>query len=237
MVYEYVSGDSRQLAISGSVRLFRDGLARLAQGIDGFAVIATRPLNSEALIELANLDLDAILVQILSREESLIVRSALEGWKVRLIGVGIPEVDELIVSCVEAGVSGFVETEGTFQDLINLVEAVAINRPPIPPAVAAALIRQAGSGPDRSRQATLTQREIETFNCLKEGLSNKEIAQQLRIDVSTVKNHVHSIFQKLSVHRRSQAAAIVRTGWQEVARPAGARQPADRSRKPSRSFL
>ena len=41
-------------------------------------------------------------------------------------------------------------------------------------------------------------------------LSNKEIARELGIEVATVKNHVHNLFEKLSVHRRSQAAAKFR---------------------------
>jgi DNA-binding NarL/FixJ family response regulator len=44
-----------------------------------------------------------------------------------------------------------------------------------------------------------------------QGLTNREIATQLCIEVSTVKNHVHNILEKLNVHRRSQAAAILRT--------------------------
>jgi len=45
-----------------------------------------------------------------------------------------------------------------------------------------------------------------------EGLSNKEIAKRLRIEVATVKNHVHNILEKLQVHRRGEAVARVRGG-------------------------
>jgi DNA-binding NarL/FixJ family response regulator len=189
------------------------------------------------LTELANLDLDVIMVQILCRQESLVVRSTMKGSKARLIGIGIPAVDELIVSCVEAGVSGFVAIDGSVQDLINLTEVVALDRPPIPPAIAAALLRQSESGPDRSSPlTTLTHREIEIFNCLQEGLSNKEIARRLGIEVSTVKNHLHAVFQKLRMHRRGQAA-VIPGRWQEVARPVVALDAPDQSRTRPRPFL
>ena len=53
----------------------------------------------------------------------------------------------------------------------------------------------------------LTQREVEIVGLLARGLSNKEIAGALNIEVATVKNHVHNILEKLHVKRRSEAAA------------------------------
>jgi DNA-binding NarL/FixJ family response regulator len=58
--------------------------------------------------------------------------------------------------------------------------------------------------------ARLTVREREVLRLIDAGLSNKEIAQRLRIGVSTVKNHVHSILDKTRASRRAQAAARVR---------------------------
>ena len=45
---------------------------------------------------------------------------------------------------------------------------------------------------------------------LARGLSNKEIAAELVIQQATAKNHVHNVLSKLKVHRREQAAALVR---------------------------
>ena len=56
----------------------------------------------------------------------------------------------------------------------------------------------------------LTSREREIVRLIDQGLSNKEIARDLGIEVATVKNHVHNILEKLQVHRRGEAAARVR---------------------------
>jgi len=56
----------------------------------------------------------------------------------------------------------------------------------------------------------LTAREREVVELLGEGLSNKEIASGLQIEVATVKNHVHNILDKLHVTRRAEAAALAR---------------------------
>jgi DNA-binding NarL/FixJ family response regulator len=56
----------------------------------------------------------------------------------------------------------------------------------------------------------LTARELEVFRLLQEGLSNKQIASRLHIELPTVKHHVHHILEKLNVARRSEAVALAR---------------------------
>jgi DNA-binding NarL/FixJ family response regulator len=57
---------------------------------------------------------------------------------------------------------------------------------------------------------TLTPRERQVALLVGDGLSNKEIAGRLCLEVTTVKNHVHNILRKLEVARRGQAAAYLR---------------------------
>jgi DNA-binding NarL/FixJ family response regulator len=63
---------------------------------------------------------------------------------------------------------------------------------------------------DRAPVDALTSRELQVIRLIDQGLSNKEIASRLSIEVTTVKHHVHNILEKLSVHRRGEAAARVR---------------------------
>src|SRR5215210_423322 len=58
--------------------------------------------------------------------------------------------------------------------------------------------------------STLTSREFEIADLIEHGLSNKQIASALFIEVTTVKNHVHRILEKLGVHRRADVAARIR---------------------------
>ena len=64
----------------------------------------------------------------------------------------------------------------------------------------------------RMFKAALTQRETEVLHLLARGLRNKEIAAELRISEETVQGHVKSILAKLSVHDRTEAAAIAIKG-------------------------
>jgi len=56
----------------------------------------------------------------------------------------------------------------------------------------------------------LTRRERQILVMIGEGLSNKEIAARLIIEIATVKNHVHSILEKTQSRRRGEAAALIR---------------------------
>lgn len=73
----------------------------------------------------------------------------------------------------------------------------------------------------RSRKvAPLSLREMEVLTCVTQGMSNKEIAIQLRISQQTVKNHVTSILRKLGLNDRTQAAIFaVQQGWVQLHKP------------------
>jgi len=55
----------------------------------------------------------------------------------------------------------------------------------------------------------LTPRELEVLRFIAEGLTNQEIASRLVVEVGTVKNHVHSILEKLNVSSRDEAASYL----------------------------
>jgi RNA polymerase sigma factor (sigma-70 family) len=69
------------------------------------------------------------------------------------------------------------------------------------------LLRQV---PAHTTLPSLTARENEIMALAEDGRSNKEIARQLRISSSTVKNHIHNVLQKLQVARRGEAVARMR---------------------------
>ena len=80
----------------------------------------------------------------------------------------------------------------------------------------------------RPPEAALTRREQDIIALIDRGLSNKEIARQLKISLPTVKNHVHNILEKLQVRRRGAAAALLREA---------ALAPATTRRSPTRQHL
>jgi DNA-binding NarL/FixJ family response regulator len=77
-----------------------------------------------------------------------------------------------------------------------------------------ALLSHDGGGEDLID--LLSRRESQIAHFIERGLSNKQIARQLGIEATTVKNHVHNIFDKLKVHRRADAAALIRIGLRSI---------------------
>lgn len=200
--------------IVSRVRLYRDGVRHLLERRQGIHVIGGAATWERALNLGRLAPADVLLLDLPIAEGACAIRALAPA---RAVALGVAEHEAEVVAWAEAGAAGYVPLDGSLSRLIATIEAVANGETLCSPRIAAALVRRlaavAGdsSGP-ASTAATLTPREREIVLLLDEGLSNKEIASRLYIEVTTVKNHVHNILEKLHVHRRGQAAARLRRG-------------------------
>ena len=113
---------------------------------------------------------------------------------------------ERISQMLEDGADSYVLKGTPSAELIAAIEAAARGERYLPNAIAAEFIDVLRE-PTRER---LTQREREIMRLLARGLSNKEIANELRIAERTVKFHVSEIFARLGVSNRTQAVTVAR---------------------------
>jgi two-component system NarL family response regulator len=107
--------------------------------------------------------------------------------------------DEDIRRALQAGARAYLTKDALHDELIRAIHAVQAGEKYLPPGVAAALESSA-------LPAGLSGREMEVLELIVKGHGNKQIAYQLGIAEHTVKNHVKSILNKLSVDDRTQAA-------------------------------
>jgi len=132
----------------------------------------------------------------------------------KVVALGVSESREDVVACAESGASGYVCRQSSMRELVETLERVMANEVVCEPRIAAALIYRLGTLADRRfrepEKLHITPRQLEIVALINDGLSNKQIASRLNIEVSTVKNHVHNILEKLGTHRRGTAAAMVR---------------------------
>ena len=132
----------------------------------------------------------------------------------KVIAIAVPETEEHVVACAEEGISGYAPREASLAELVAVIGSVSRGEAPCSPRITAVLLRRLAAASTQSRpgrtSARLTRRESEILRLIEEGMSNKEIAHALCIEVTTVKNHVHRILDKLHVRRRAQAAARLR---------------------------
>ena len=130
---------------------------------------------------------------------------ALHERDVKTVVLGIDDDGPAVVGWAESGASGYVTRASSIGELALTIEAAARGELRCSPQIAGALLRQIASRPTASSprpSARLTRREVEIAELIEQGLSNKEIAARLVIELGTVKNHVHNILEKVGVARR-----------------------------------
>jgi DNA-binding NarL/FixJ family response regulator len=202
--------------IISDVRLLCDGLTLSLSRQPSLEVLGSADLSVQPA-RIAELHPDVVLLDVGTPgglDMPPVYRQLLPDLKV--VAIAVSDVEQEILACAEARVSGFVSRDGSIQDLLAAVQCAVRNELVCSPRIAALLFDRVATA--RSERigdrfnGGLTRREHEIASQLVQGLSNKEIARQLRIQNATVKNHIHSILGKLDVKRRGEVAARIRGG-------------------------
>jgi DNA-binding NarL/FixJ family response regulator len=201
--------------IVSEVRMYREGLAELLCHERTLRVVGTADGTNEGLLRAYELE-PMVVVLDHAAADALSFSRLLSQVRpdTRVVALGLPETDEAVLAYAEAGIAGYVSRDGSVQDLVTAIEGAVKGELRCSPRLAGTILRRlawrAAVGGDVSPRTTLTSRETEIVRLIDQGLSNKEIAVRLGIEVATVKNHVHNLLDKLRVHRRSEAAARLR---------------------------
>lgn len=115
--------------------------------------------------------------------------------------------DEAAMSAVLAGAAGYVLKNINGSKLVEQVRAAASGRAMLPPAVTRVVATHAASDDhDDPRFGSLNLRERQVLALIAEGLTNRQIGDQLDLAEKTVKNYVSGLLRKLGFERRTQAA-------------------------------
>ena len=203
-----------RVVIVAHIRLYREGLAGALERSGRVKVVGTVAEGASAVSAVWELQPDMALVDMGIPSRAELVRGILEATPaVKVVGLAVPEAEKEVVACAETGVAGLVTRESTLEELIAAIESAARGELLCSPRTAGVLLRRVAALSASSRREaaapSLTSREREIAELVARGLSNKEIAGELRIQVATVKNHVHRILEKLDARRRSEIAARV----------------------------
>src|SRR6476469_2547110 len=198
------------VAIVDDSRLVREALASMLGRLPDLQVVAAGVADDAFMDETKP---DVVLLDVgLRDEDSLGVAAALikrsPGTKVIIMDL-IPMSDD-IVQFVNAGVSGFVLKDATFDEFVATIRSVAAVGKVLPSRMTESLFSQSAKAADAQgheqvlEDVRMTRREREVIDLIGQGLSNKEIAQRLNIAAHTVKSHVRNVMEKLALHTRLQ---------------------------------
>lgn len=118
--------------------------------------------------------------------------------------------DQRVREAIQAGATGYLLKDVLKADLLRALRDAAVGRPSLHPEVQQHLMREvaerASSAQEQPPHFSLTEREIGILRLIAEGRSNKEIAAVLYLTEGTIKGYVSTIFDKLGVEDRTQAA-------------------------------
>jgi DNA-binding NarL/FixJ family response regulator len=197
-------------------RLLREGIAAMLRLRSEYSQVRASANVEGVLRDLADEAPDVLLLDFgLVDEDTLEVaaRLRLEAPQVRVVLMGLSAAHEDVAAYVRVGVAGFIMKDATFDEFVSTIDAVSRGGQVLPRALTHSLFSQiirTETVQDRSVMSEgvhLTARERQIIDQLGQGLSNKEIAQALRIAIHTVKSHVHNILEKLSLRSRLEVAA------------------------------
>ena len=218
------AGDIRVVLVAG-VRLYREGLAAELRTQSGISLVGLAA-DLDSTVHAVRMEQPDVVLLDASTPRTVDLVCAVKDThpSVRVIAFAVDESERDIERCAEAGVTGFVTRDVTVDGLVSAIRAAVRGELTCSPRMAAMLFQRVTALTNvaqtvrsaRSLLASLTKREREIAAYLASGSSNKEIGHELHIELTTVKNHVHNILQKLQVTSRSAAAARVR-----VMSPAG----------------
>lgn len=117
------------------------------------------------------------------------------------------DYDQYIFALLEAGAAGYLLKDVSGKDLIDAIRAVRRGDSVLHPTVARKVLtrfRKADAG-QGGVVSLFTEKELEVLKLAAQGMSNKDIAQELSLSVRTVETHLGSLFHKLGVSSRTEA--------------------------------
>lgn len=201
--------------------IVRNGLRSILENTDDIEVIGEASNGEEALEKIPLLKPQIILVDISMPGISGIelVKRVTKQWTgIRPIILSMHNDDAYILKSVEAGAYGYLLKDATRDEIITALHAVKNGEKYFNASVASVIVSgylsqvQKVEKATESRKTLLSKKEREVLRLLVEGMSSRQIADQLDLSVRTVDNHRANMMRRLQVHN---AAELVKLALEE----------------------
>jgi DNA-binding NarL/FixJ family response regulator len=212
--------------------LMRAGLRAVLSSDETVEVVGEATDGRHAVERIAPLEPDVVLMDVrMPRLDGISATREILSTSpaVKVLVLTTFEEDDYIFGSLSAGASGFLLKRTSPEDLIAAIHTVAVGEALLSPSVTRRVIdrmaqRLERGEPSAERLEELTPRERDVLEQVALGLSNREIAEQLVIEESTVKTHVKRILMKLDLRDRVHAvifgyeSGLIRAGGERTQR-------------------
>lgn len=204
LIQERLKNILTELGYSKEMLIFAKNLQQ------AFTEIEQQPV-SLALVDLGLPDGNGIeLIEKLRALDSIAMILVISAWSTQ----------ESLFSAIKAGATGYVLKERDDAEVLLSIRSILRGGAPIDPFIAQEILKQISAAiiPPADDQKIidadtelLTGRETEILNLVAQGMSNREIAEQLFVSKYTVESHIKHIYRKLSVSKRTKAVSAARS--------------------------
>lgn len=190
-------------------QVVREGLRRMLELQEGIEVVAEASSGEEAIAKAVALNPDVVTMDLKMPGMDGIVAT-------REIKERTPDIDILMLTlyaedyvkeAIQAGASGYLLKDSDCEQITKAIRQVNEGLCPIAPSLTRELVTEYARLSRTSQASILTRRQTEILQLIAEGVSGKEIGNQLFISTSTVKREIRNILSKLNVNDRAQAVS------------------------------
>lgn len=194
-------------------RFFGEGLCRTLEA-DGISVVGETPARGDRVASHRAPDFDLVMLDLGTAGPSVpdaIAKFTTSKPSVRIVAMGRSDERPEVLDALVAGACGYLRKDSRVEDLVAGVWLAAAGYSVLSSEIVHALaseVRAHEEALDHTRRGApdLTARELDVIRLLTQGADNASIGRELSISPNTVKQHVTSIFGKLGVQNRVQAA-------------------------------
>ena len=201
-----------KIMITDDHSMIREGLKSLLELDGDIEVIAEAENGEECLQKLLTVKPDVLLLDInMPKMNGLEVLKSLKDAKskVKVLVLTVHNETEYLMKAVEIGINGYVLKDSESAELKKAIFTIYDGENYIQPSLIPALnSKMIEKNEDEIKLESLTKRELQVLKELAVGKFNRDIAKEMEISERTVKNHISSIFKKLDVTDRTQAAVF-----------------------------
>ena len=215
-----------RVLIADDHTLVRQGLCQLCAGLGGFTVVAEAENGAQAVALARATQPDVILMDIVMPDPDGVqaIRHILrETPAAHIIALTMYRQEAYMLDAIRAGARGYLLKTVDAAELIAAIEAVHRGEYLIDPIIAARVLSELHLPvPQAPPVEPLTESEMAVLRLVAQGVDNQDIAGALDYSVYTVANRLRTIYQKLHVTNRTQAALYaLRQGWATLDEPPG----------------
>lgn len=198
-----------RVVIADDHPLLREGLRRILEFEDGIEVVAEVGNGQGAINVSRRLPFNILLMDlnmpgVNGLEACQVIRR--EKPEIGILVLTVDDSDEKVFQVLQLGVAGYLLKDVDPKTLVDSIRKASTGQPILSPTVTGKLLEQLASTNSPRENYGLSEREMEILTYVVKGASNREIGNTLFISEKTVKNHLSSIFRKLEVEDRTQAA-------------------------------